>query len=321
MQAGVRAVTLELSARLWLSVSVGVVALLLFLWWAWWWLPKHQARRLDLIDDKARADVEDNFRKTIGQLIGGAAVLIGAAFAYLQFAQQQETAQQQQRAAHDLLISNQVAKGFELLGNKEHELPQRLGGIYTLEGVMNDPASQQYHKPVLEALCAFIRDETTDKTGDESPGSDIQAALTVIGRRAEDVIGKSIIDKGYPTAASLNLAATHLPNADLGSADLRHAFLTHANLRGAYLGFSNLRGANLHRAHLAGAYLGHSDLGLAELSDADLTGADLTEADLTGALHLTKEQLERACVKDVKGLDKLDPPIDPPLTIKSCPAR
>jgi hypothetical protein len=37
---------------------------------------------LGLGDAKARADVEDNFRKTSGQLIGGAAVLVGAGLAY-----------------------------------------------------------------------------------------------------------------------------------------------------------------------------------------------------------------------------------------------
>src|SRR6476660_9070144 len=31
----------------------------------------------------------------------------------------------------------------------------RLGGIYSLEAVMN--GSPQYHQPVLEALCAFVR--------------------------------------------------------------------------------------------------------------------------------------------------------------------
>jgi len=35
-------------------------------------------------DAKARTDVEDNFRKTVGQLLGGIAVLLGAGFAYLQ---------------------------------------------------------------------------------------------------------------------------------------------------------------------------------------------------------------------------------------------
>ena len=42
-------------------------------WWLWWRLPKRQVNRLSLKirDAKARADVEDNFRKTIGQLLGG----------------------------------------------------------------------------------------------------------------------------------------------------------------------------------------------------------------------------------------------------------
>src|SRR5215469_10023053 len=111
-------------------------------WWLWWRLPTRvvDRPRFAIRDPKARADVEDNFRKTIGQLLGGAAVLIGAGFAYLQFTQQQ-------RAAHDLLISNQVEKVFELLGNKDNQIQQQLGGIYALEGVMNK--SEEYYKPVL----------------------------------------------------------------------------------------------------------------------------------------------------------------------------
>jgi len=94
-------------------------------WWLWWRLPKRQVYRLRLTirDPKARAEVEDNIRKTISQLLGGAAVLIGAGFAYLQFVQQQQ-------GARDLLISNQVAKGFEQLGSDK--VVVRLGGIYAL---------------------------------------------------------------------------------------------------------------------------------------------------------------------------------------------
>ncbi len=44
-------------------------------------------------------------------------------------------------------------------------------------------ASEQYHQPALEALCAFVRDNTKDYKGDGPPATDIQAALTVIGRR------------------------------------------------------------------------------------------------------------------------------------------
>jgi hypothetical protein len=107
-----------------------------------------------------------------------------------QFAEQQQTSQrqfsEQQQASRDLLISNQVSKGFEQLGN-EKSIVVRLGGIYALEGVMNN--SQQYHQSVLEALCAFVRDGTRTMTGNGPPATDIQAALTVIGRRVVQTEG------------------------------------------------------------------------------------------------------------------------------------
>jgi hypothetical protein len=130
----------------------------------WWWLPKWGVKRLALKirDPKARADIEDNFRKTLSQLIGGAAILAGA---WLTFQTAQTQISSQQRAAHDLLISNQVSKGFEQLASKDPVM--RLGGIYALEGVMNDGVVNegvmndktflQYHRPVLETLCALTR--------------------------------------------------------------------------------------------------------------------------------------------------------------------
>ena len=96
---------------------------------------------------------------------------------------------QQQKAAHDLLISNQVPKGFEQLASEKPVM--RLGGIYALEGVMN--TSDQYRVPVLEALCAFVRDSTNGMTdaSTEKPATDIQATLTVIGRRTK---GAGLLD-------------------------------------------------------------------------------------------------------------------------------
>src|SRR4051812_33060832 len=130
----------------WLLIPA-IPAALFGAWWLWWRLPRQQADRLrsTMPDTKALADVEDNFRKTVGQLLGGIAVLLGAGFAYLQF-------QGQQQAGHDLLISDQVSKGFEQLGSDKVE--QRLGGIYLLESVMN--TSKDY-QPILEALSAFVR--------------------------------------------------------------------------------------------------------------------------------------------------------------------
>ena len=250
----------------WPWLVAGLVAVVaLGAWWLWWRLPKRQVDRLRLTirDPKARTDVEDNFRK-IAQLLLAATALVGAGLAYLPF-------QQQQRSSHDVLISNQVAKGFELLGNKDKEPMQRLGGIYALEGVMNN--SEDYHQPVLEALSAFVRVETKTETGEGPPADDIQAALTVITRRKSGF-------KELP----LFLGKAHIPKADLG-------------------------GTNLTRAHLVGADLTRADLSGAFLTVADLGGANLTGADLTDVQYLTQEQLDKACGTGVRGLDKLDPPL------------
>jgi hypothetical protein len=67
------------------AVAIVAVTLLTGVWWLWWHLPQRQIAKLALKirDPKARADIEDNFRKTVGQALGGAAVLIGAGAAYL----------------------------------------------------------------------------------------------------------------------------------------------------------------------------------------------------------------------------------------------
>jgi hypothetical protein len=94
----------------WITLGLAVFAALLLaiaIWWLWWRLPKREAARLALKirDAKARADVEDNYRKTVGQALGGIAVLLGAGSAYLQFSQQQRASDrqsaQQQRASHE----------------------------------------------------------------------------------------------------------------------------------------------------------------------------------------------------------------------------
>jgi hypothetical protein len=45
--------------------------------------------------------------------------------------------------------------------------------------------SERYHRSVLEAVSAFVRDRTKNDNNGGPPATDVQAALTVIGRRAE----------------------------------------------------------------------------------------------------------------------------------------
>ena len=309
----------------WIVIAIGVaiIAALVLLVWVWWWIPKLQMRGRIFRGEKERADAEDNFRKTVGQALGGAVVLIGAGLAYLQFTQQQQTQQQvadiSRKAAPDLLISNQVAKGFEQLAGEKPAM--RLGGIYGLEGVMN--TSPQYSQPVLEALCAFVRDSTIGAPAGHGPTTEIQAALTVISRRVDGLGSVDLIKANIPEAkllrAKLNgmfpnhtdlsgadLSDADLTGADLSGADLISAMLNGAVLNGADLRNANLSGASLFHAHLtdalnrmpiqanlrnanlsgavlASADLHRADLGGATLNDAMLHGADLTGADLSGA--------------------------------------
>ncbi len=241
-----------------IRITTGLVVLAALLGIAvWWLLPKQQVARLALKirDPKARADVEDNYRKTVGQALGGAAVLIGTFSAYWQFSQQQRSSQEQfsrqERSSHDLLISNQVSKGFEQLGNKE-EIVLRIGGIYVLEGVMNDAV--QYHRPVVEALSAFIREKTSTDAG-PAPArvpTDIQAALTVIGRRSA---GPGAIDLTKANIAGARLTGATLNGAILNGVDLTDADLRITDLNGADLTPSDLNPSNLTRANLTSAYL------------------------------------------------------------------
>ena len=125
------------------------------------------------------------------------------------------------RSSHDLLISQQVTKGFELLSEKNN-IVKRLGGIYALEGVMND-GSSSYHRPVLEALCAFVRDGTLSHMGEGPPATDIQAAFTVIGRRsaeADDEIDLVSVRIPNITLSRPNLSGAHLSRGDLSGATL-----------------------------------------------------------------------------------------------------
>jgi len=118
----------------------------------------------------------------------------------------------------------------------------------------------------------------------EKPAIDIQAALTVIGRRK----GQELPDLAKANIPGANLSGANLSGADLDSAHLNSAYLSGANLSGANLLGANLTGANLtgaklSRVDLTGANLTGANLGLADLNGAYLSGADLSSANVSGA--------------------------------------
>jgi uncharacterized protein YjbI with pentapeptide repeats len=127
--------------------------------------------------------------------------------------------------------------------------------------------------------------------------TDIQAALTVIGRRAE---GPGAVD-----LTKANIQGAHLDDAHLSGANLSRAYLREANLSGAHLGDATLSVANLRRTNLSGVYVGR-----ANLSGANLSRAYLREANLSDVKNLTQAQLDLACGMGAKLPDGL--------TLKPC---
>jgi len=195
-------------------------------------------------------------------------------------------------------VTRRYTKAIEQLGSDK--LDVRTSGIYALERVARCDSARN-HPAVMEVLTAFIRERSHDQ-GPAEPGrpirSDVQAALTVIGRRDQ----KREIRPIDLTGADLTRA--DLVGADLTGADLTGAHLTGANVYGGHLSRAQFAGADLTRAHLACVDLAGAQLKNATLRGTDLTDAKLDRADLHGA-DLYGSDLIRAdlTVADLYGAD------------------
>ena len=152
-------------------------------------------------------------------------------------------------------VTDRYTKAIDQLGSGK--LDVRIGGIYALERIARDSAKD--HPTVMEVLLAFIWEHAAEPWPESDTAipeekrvirPDIQAALTVVGRRdrERDLVGM------HPDFAGLHLNG--------------------AKLTWAKLDFARLTGATLIRADLTYMYLG--------LRNANLTDTDLTDADLRG---------------------------------------
>jgi hypothetical protein len=211
-------------------------------------------------------------------------------------------------------VTDRYTRAIEQIGS-DKSLPVRIGGIYALERIARD--SPRDHPTVMEVLAAFIREHSGERwqraeaaaaPPSQATPPDVQAAVTVIGRRNPAHDSQPVdLQRAKLSGADLrgaNLAGANLGGADLTGADLRganlpDAILYSADLTGAYLSTADLTRANLTEAKLAGAILYGAGLTAARLTGADLTRANLTDANLTLA-DLTGADLTRANLTEAK---------------------
>jgi hypothetical protein len=210
-----------------------------------------------------------------------------------------ETARRTFQLGEQGQVTERYTKAIEQLGAESLDI--RLGGIYGLERIAADSARD--HPTVMEVLTAFIREHapattlgsitdvgtTTSQASAlqaatrSAPRVDIQAALTVVGRRTARKDTRSL-DLSLANLASANLRGLNLANVNLVSTILAGAIMSRANLVGAIMSRANLVGANLRDADLRDADLSGADLAAASLLHSNLVGADLRDVNLRYAV-------------------------------------
>jgi hypothetical protein len=174
-------------------------------------------------------------------------------------------------------LTDRYTKAVEQLGSDKIEV--RLGGIYALERLMRDSSTDQ--PTIVEVLAAYIREHAPpaySKSPDlpSSPDADVQAALTVLGRRTA-VAAENPIDLAGRHLSSARLNGANLLGAQLFAADLSHTGLNGANLTGARLVLADLTGAGLIGANLTGAHLDGANLTRARVTRDALTEEQLAQ--------------------------------------------
>ncbi len=272
----------SLSLPILITLGIFIIALAL------WQIPQWQLSSKKLSSPDKQAEMENAYRTTLVQALGGVFFFVTAYFTWRNV-----------KAAEEKQVTERFSKAIEQLGNDNIHV--RLGGIYALERIAND--SEKDYWQVIEVLTAYIREKAPlppIKKNEKVPfwshntapieaqkedippiPTDIQAVLTVLTRR------RYALNQGEKHPLDLNrtnLQSARLEGVNLQSARLEGANLQSARLEGANLQSARLEGANLQLARLKGASLQSASLWRANLEGAMLDGILDGAVNLEGAM-------------------------------------
>ena len=244
--------------------------------------------------------------RNVAIVLGGMVALVLSIWRSAIADRQAVTARRQSSIAQSGLWNERYQKGAEMLGS--NVLSVRLGGVYALDRLAREHPAE-YHIPILQLFCAFVRNPSGKKTERELMGQrkeptapdlrvDIQEVITAIGRRSEDGIREEEASDEF----ELDLSGADLRNLRLGDGNFRGANLSRAYLTHSYLANVDLRGAKCWHTHLFMAQILFCDLTEVDFSWADLSGVNLFTSVLTGA------ELTRTEIGTGLELSAIDPP-------------
>ena len=272
-----------------------------------WRVPQWEVRssltNSKLSEDRVKQlELEDDFRKTLAQIVLG----VGSIFILYFTWRRARAGDATVRIMEQGHITDRFTKAIEQLGRVDSDRPNievRLGAIYALERIAID--SPRDHWNIVEVLTAYVRQNAPTLpdvayVAGAKPRTDIQAVLTVLGRR------RTVSKRERPNQ-NMDLSLSRLSEANLVSANLQRATLSEANLQEARFYLADLQAAELFKANLQGASLSNANLRGASLRVANLQGASLSVADLQGAKPLKADlqgaSLVDADLRDAQGLE------------------
>lgn len=233
--------------------------------------------------------------------------------------QQANAAARQASVALDNHITSIFSKSVELLGGMREiktagldgiltsrsvpNIESRLGGLYSLERLLNE--SEKDQRAILETLCAYVRENspfdapqstdehrkylTVDQTPKATRRSDVQAVLTIIGRRAPSIRERAKLEEWRLDFRDSNLVGYDFSGLNFDRSDLTGSFLSFAKLDRASFESSLFENTVLEKASLTNTLFHssrfvHSRLDGAEINGANFGKATMISTDLRAAV-------------------------------------
>ncbi len=227
---------------------------------------------------------------------------LGAVFGFYTSIIRTETAEQGQ-------ITERINKAVEGIGKNNEDgkavTEVRLGALYALERIAQD--SIRDHVQIMEILCAYVRHncpkeqkiedvieslknkkiKTITKSINEPLREDIQAAISIIGRRKKWSEGKKRLQKESEMQYHIQMHYCNLDNVELPNATLCGAGFIGVNLSNAVL-----IGADISDAWISFANMNDALLGGMEMKGTITRGAYAYECDFSECINLTQHQLD-----------------------------
>ncbi|MFI8201014.1 pentapeptide repeat-containing protein [Streptomyces sp. NPDC085942] len=298
-----------------IAAALGVTVFGLLLWKGPWWFDGAHLRTKDL--EPADGVVITGFRTAlvaVGVALTAAVGLIYTHRNHQATLDQLEHTRAKDREQAEMTRESQYTDlyvdAIKLLATKDSPdgsgLTERLGGIYALERIMRD--SEKDQAMVVQILAAFVRQRAPREDPDAEalagqihgtlrPADDVQAALSVLGRRPRRDQKEGRIDLSFTDLSRVDLILGRFSYASFKGARLRDAFLTGTNFLNADLGGADLRGAQLSFADLRGAKLIVNDVSSCP-AEAKVEAVQLLDSKIDGKTVLPRHVAENPLILD-----------------------